>query len=161
MVPNLPCGDVASIVQPVELIDRLKLTAGLNLFPIDFVAKKACTYLHLDWHVVESLPVPRLPSKAVEIVLRLNCTHITFSELRIQIAAYGLPRSTQFALTRAERLRLDSMVQAIGLAILRMSKEDAEYLFVNCDLPSSDLHSSKCPSGDFMSRMNRLSGAPS
>ena len=35
------------------------------------------------------------------------------------------------------------MVQAIGLAILRMSKEDAEYLFVNCDLPSSDLHSSK------------------
>ena len=31
----------------------------------------------------------------------------------------------------------------------------------DCRLPSAFLHETKCPSGDFMSRMNRLSGGPS
>ena len=139
LIPSVPCGDVASIIQPAELTDRLRLTAGLNLFAIDFVAKKACTYLHLDLHVVESLPVPRLPDRAVELAFYLSCGHASFSELQIQMATRGFSFSAKLALTHAERLRVDAMIQAIGMATMCFSKEDVEYLFVDCDLPVRDL----------------------
>jgi len=135
LVPNFPCGDVASVVQPAAIKDRLLLSAAMNLFPVDFVAKKACTYLHLDWHVVESLSLPRLSDKLVELSLRLNCVISNFAELRIQVCSLGFAMFAKAALTLAERLRLDAMIQSVGLCVLNLSRSETGHLLADCDRP--------------------------
>lgn len=136
LVPNFPCGDVASILQPAAIKDRLLLSAAMNLFSTDFVAKKACTYLHLDWHVVESLALPRLPDRLVDLSIRLNCVIPNFAELRIQVCALGFATFARAALTLAERLRLDAMIQAVGLCSLKLTGSETGHLFIDCDRPS-------------------------
>lgn len=135
LVPNFPCGDVASIIQPKNMNDKLLLPAAMNLFAIDFVAKKACTYLHMDWHVVESLPAPRLPGAASNIVLLINCAGPQFSQLKIRLKAHGFKQFVNAALAGLERLRLEATLQAVGLSTLGFSILDAAYLFLDCLKP--------------------------
>jgi hypothetical protein len=143
LVPNFPCGDVASVIQPSTLQDRILLPAALNIFPVDFVAKKSCTYLHLDWHVLEAMPAPRLPSSIVDLVVRLNCFLTNFAPLRLQLDALGLLRAVEIGLTPAERLRLDINIQAVGISILGLTRDDVRFMFRDCDQPSSYLNSQK------------------
>ncbi|MFH1012058.1 MAG: hypothetical protein V1784_12605, partial [bacterium] len=148
LVPNFPCGDVASVVQPAAIKDRLLLAVAMNLFPVDFVAKKSCTYLHLDWHVVESLSMPRLPEEMVEYCLRLNCVIPNFSQLRIQMHALGFTHFAKPALTLEERLRVDAIVQSIGLCTLSLSLFETECLLTDCDWPLEYISRSNTPALD-------------
>ena len=137
LVPDRPCGDVASIIQPKHFIDRALLTAALNLFPVDYVAKKSCTYLHLDWHVAESLPAPKLHFGIIPKLFQLICPTQIFSNDQIRISSIVDTRVFPAAITESERKRLTVNIQAVGFATLGFTTEDIKYLFKDADRPAA------------------------
>jgi hypothetical protein len=141
VVPNMPCGDVASVIQPSDRNRMLWLAAATNSLACDYVAKKKCTYLHLDWHVVEGLPAPQLaPVHGVKAgVLALNASAHQFGRLWLSQDRQAGGWRTAWALTAHKRLRVRCALDAICCLLYGLSASDMTELLKETAHPRSVL----------------------
>jgi hypothetical protein len=137
LVPPLPCGNTLPILDLPEHYPQAKLAlvAALCSIPFDWSARLRMTGTHLNWHIVESLPVPPRghgSSHFVEPTVLLSLTGPQFSADLIRLQS-RVPRPSVMARTQAERRRVATMIEAVAASTMGLLAEDLEYILAGCD----------------------------
>jgi hypothetical protein len=137
---DLPCGNSAPVLKVGGggLLECLELTSTLNSFAYDFVARRRCGGLHLNWFVIEETPTPRAPDGLIRHFLvhhgaRLTFTHPMFAAewilLRKSIQGLdGTPWMSHWAVEVRERLRTRCMIEAVVGERYGLSLEDMQFI---------------------------------
>jgi hypothetical protein len=138
VVQAVPCGDTAPVIVPTEPIEALYLCAVFNSFVFDWVIRKRCGGLHLDFHYIEPTPVPRgvLASVRRFMILgcaSLSCVHQLFAPVWLRLAQEfvdlrSLSWQAHWSVTRYERLRLRCMLDAMVAELYGLTGEDLEHV---------------------------------
>ena len=137
-ISNLPCGNSTPVLKVGRggLNNSLLLAGILNSFAYDFVARRRCGGLHLNWFVIDETPIPKMPDSPsrdflVHHAARLSFTHLMFATewLRLRETIQGLdgtPWMTHWAITASERLRTRCMIEAVVAELYGLSLEDMQ-----------------------------------
>ena len=138
IVPAAPCGDTAPVIAATRPLESLYMISVLNSFTFDWVARKRCGGLHLDFHYIEPLPLPRtVPSIIHDFLIlhsaSLNCAHHYFSPTWLTLAhkypqLRSAPWQAHWAIRSHERLRLRGMVDAVVAELYGLSLEDMQFI---------------------------------
>ena len=141
IVPCSPCGNTLPLLLPEEAgiyIYREKawlLAACLNSFALDFTARQKVQGQHLNWFIVEQLPViapadydrPFGLTTARDLVrdhvLRLTYTAHDMAPFARDLGYDGPP----FVWNEEERRHLRARLDALYFHLYGLTKEDAEY----------------------------------
>ena len=142
IVPCSPCGNTLPLLLPEEAgiyIYREKawlLAACLNSFALDFTARQKVQGQHLNWFIVEQLPViapadydrPFGLTTARDLVrdhvLRLTYTAHDMAPFAQDLGYDGPP----FVWNEDERRHLRARLDALYFHLYGLTKEDAEYV---------------------------------
>jgi hypothetical protein len=129
-----PCGNSAPVL---ATNDAWSLVGALNSLVYDFVARRKCGGLHLNWFVVEDSAVPQraeVSARIAEYSRRLIAVSNTFA---VSWLSEGDDRSTslsgRLAVTRSERVRLQAIVDAIHFAMVGIGPDDARHVLTGAD----------------------------
>ncbi len=137
LVSDQPCGDSAPFIvseQPWSLL------AVLNSFAFDFIARRRCSGLHLSWFVIESASVPardRIPSRIAQMSLCLSAGFPGFALTWLDASREGIMPVRPWALLRAERVRLRSIIDAVMFRLMGVDLDAARHILRGCDAPLS------------------------
>jgi hypothetical protein len=127
----MPCGNSAPVLFSHE--SPIAATAVLDSYTYDFVARARCGGLHLNYFVIEETP---LVSRAGAAALMAGGLALSWAPslapLLIEEREHG---SLRGALTRHERLRLRSILDAIVAALYGLSRDDLRWILRDCDHP--------------------------
>ena len=121
------------------------LTSIFNSFVFDYSARMTVGGLSLGWFVLEALPLPRRSaalSSLANFAIRLTCNHEVMSPFWMGLRASHGQREAwreSWAVTRAERVRLRSAIDAIVAVLYGMSREDMRWILRDCDHPRKRL----------------------
>ena len=142
IVPRSPCGNTLPLLMPEEAgiyiyrENAWLLAACLNSFALDFTARQKVQGQHLNWFVVEQLPVitpddynrPFGVTTARELirdhVLRLTYTAHDMAPFARDLDYNGSP----FAWSEEERRHLRARLDALYFHLYGLTKKDAEYV---------------------------------
>lgn len=135
-----PCGNSAPVLvaHGMNLRSSLLLVATLNSLSFDFSVRARCGGLHLNWFVMEETPLAPYSNSdesseraLVLAAAALNCSHRSFGGTWIQLinrykgsTSFKLP----WALSRVERLRLQSIIDAIVAEQYGLSFDDFAWI---------------------------------
>ncbi|MBZ5708108.1 AAA family ATPase [Nannocystis pusilla] len=135
LVPDLPCGNVIGIF---TTDNALPLSSVLNTFAFDFTARIRISGTHMNYYVVEELPLP-------PPALALSLSHVT-TLLGMPLARFApwWPRElwaqwSRRAITPHERLRLRCILDAVVAALYNLSRDDLRWVLRDCDHPKDRL----------------------
>ncbi len=138
---GVPCGNSAPILL-ANRSDLAAITAVLNTFAFDAVARRRCGGLHLNWFVIAEAALPRARGAsafAEQFGLRLSAAHFTLSPHWIGTSPVR-PWRLHWAVTPAERVRIWSSMDAIVASMYGLDSEDLRDTLVHCDLRRSDIN---------------------
>ena len=142
IVPRSPCGNTLPLLMPEEAgiyiyrENAWLLAACLNSFALDFTARQKVQGQHLNWFVVEQLPViapadydrPFGATTARELVrdhmLRLTYTAHDMAPFARDLGYDGPP----FVWDEEEHRHLRARLDALYFHLYGLTKEDAEYV---------------------------------
>ncbi len=142
IVPRSSCGNTLPLLMPKEVgiftyrENAWLLVACLNSFAFDFIARQKVQGQHLNWFVVEQLPVIAPDdydrsfgaTTARELVrdhvLRLTYTAHDMAPFARDLGYDGPP----FAWNEEERRHLRARLDALYFLLYGLTKEDAEYV---------------------------------
>ncbi len=138
VITTLPSCDKAPTISGLDIASSLHLCAYLNSFAYDFVMRRKCGSLTLDFHTVSATPSPRaVPaesrSRLVKCAAELAMPHRMFARewLRLRAEYPGLeetPWQQLWAIDDARRLRLRCMIDAIVAELYGLSYDDFAYI---------------------------------
>lgn len=129
-----PCGNSAPILA-TEF--AWTLVASLNSLVFDYVTRRRCSGLHLNWFVVQGCAVPhpkRLPSDIALLALRLNAVSSSWASCWLPYE-HGAVTSAIPALCLSERHRLRAMIDAVMFALAGLGSLDVAHILLGADLP--------------------------
>lgn len=149
---GVPCGNSAPTltVNNGDLVASGALMAVLNSFAYDFVARRRCTGLHLNWFLVAETPLPPFePNSTWEAISvcasALALPHMRFAPghlyLRAKLPHHFVGRSWRswWALTRAERLRQRCILDALVAYVYQLSFDEFKIILAETDYPAQSL----------------------
>ena len=147
-VCGVPAGDTAATFH-LGSVDRcLNLTAVFNSITFDFITRFRVTGLHLDYHVLEQNPLPRLSesaASAIVLVARKLClTAQWFAPGRLELQGGESERS---ALTCSERLRLGAALDALVAVSFGLGIDELSRIMEDCDRPVPTARAGLDPKG--------------
>ncbi|QIZ71677.1 SAM-dependent DNA methyltransferase [Oxynema aestuarii AP17] len=152
LVPDMPCGDKASIFAPIQHIATLALPAYLNSYAFDSVVRSRVGGTQLDYHIAAEIPTACGSASennqllAIK-VLQLNGAYTLFAEdwikLRTKFANTHkiIARSWYqlWAITPHERLRLRCILDAVVAELYGLDIEDFTWILRDCDYPAAQV----------------------
>ena len=142
IVPRSPCGNTLPLLMPKEVgiftyrENAWFLVACLNSFALDFIARQKVQGQHLNWFVVEQLPIiapadyDRLFGATTarnlvrDHVLRLTYTAHDMAPFARDLGYDGPP----FVWSEEERRHLRARLDALYFHLYGLTKEDAAYV---------------------------------
>jgi len=137
---DVPCGDKVPVIGHGPLSAGLSFEAVLNSFVLDFIARRRCAGLQVDYHFIEHTPVVKAPwlrsNALARYGLSLEGVHHLWSPdwLRLR-AEYSEPGKTAWqklwAVDLSERLRLRCIVDAIVAELYGLDHKDMEFILRN------------------------------
>jgi hypothetical protein len=138
---NLPCGNKVPVLKPEpgrDLPSCLALTAMLNSFVYDFVARRRCGGLTLNWFVIEATPIPFIRDELMRKFMELHAARLTLVHRRFAPQWLILrepipdmckaPWMSHWAITANERLRTRCMIEAAAADLYGLSTEDMQFI---------------------------------
>ena len=138
VIPALPSVDTAPSISGQSVAGCLHLCSFLNSFAYDYVARKRCGGLHLDFHYIEPTPVPLAVCSDVRYALvtqsdALALPHPLFApdwlRLRAEYPRLGdTPWQQLWAIDDAERLRRQCILDAIVAELYGLEYDDFAYV---------------------------------
>lgn len=144
-----PCGNSAPVLyaNPYRLHE---LTAVLNSYAYDFAARARCGGLHLNYFVVEETPLPKPLHVSVleSLSLSLGAAHERFAKDWMGYHR-GRPWRAGWAVSRAERLRIRCILDAIVADMYKFAEDDVRWVLAGCDHPAAYV-----TTGAFVAQMN-------
>ncbi len=138
---SFPCGNPLPILElpPSEPIEsRLELLAYLASLTFDWATRQRMAGTHLNWHIAESLCLPRrqtIPGRS------LFCRHYAGVALSgVNFAADwlrlpGVRRPHAHTPSPHERLRRIAMTEAVVASVMHVSSADFRHALADCDRP--------------------------
>ena len=133
-VCGVPTGDTAATFRLTSVNRSLNLTAVFNSITFDFITRLRVTGLHLDYHVLEQNPLPRISesvaSSIVHLARKLCLTAHRFSPQGLELQQ---GESDHAALTRAERLRLWAALDAVVAVSFGLDFDALSGILKDCD----------------------------
>ena len=136
IVPWAGYGNTVPLLVIADTLATVFLTANLNVMCLDFVARQKAQGTHLNWYIVEQLPV--IPATAYDRcfgvttardlvrdhVLRLTYTAHDMAPFARDLGNHGPP----FAWDEEERRHLRARLDALYFHLYGLSREDASYV---------------------------------
>ena len=123
----------------------LALAAVINSLVFDFVAKKRCSGLHLNYFVIEEIALPDSNAvkpnlhKIVQLSAPLAMCAWWFAPWWVRMQASFGGRSLRWAITLHERLRLRCTLDAIVAVLYGLDRDDFAWILRDCDHPAERL----------------------
>ncbi len=152
LVPILPAVNAAPILNTENGSNVAILQSILGSFCLDYVARFRIGYLHLNYFIIEELPLIRRNSKLQLITRtlsllssRLCSIHESFSPAWLSTQNLNMKISWRchWALLFHERLRLRCILDAIISTLYDLNHTTFKLCLAQCDIPMSDLRNSK------------------
>ena len=145
---GMPAGHSAPTFHLSRADRCLTLTAVFNSITFDFITRLRVTGLHLDFHVLEQNPLPRL-SEATASAIVLMARRLCLT------AAWFAPRSLELqggenerlALTGSERLRLGAALDALVAFSFGLRFDELTRILQDCDRPVPTARAGLDPKG--------------
>jgi hypothetical protein len=139
VVRDMPCGNSAPILETAAR--PWPLVGILNSLAYDFVARRRCSGLHLNYFVIEDSPLLR-PSGILDEVgllsLRLLGEGPLFGDAWADLLE-GAERKTAWretwAVTEHERTRLEVLIDAAVCSLMGITSDDLRHMLEGCALP--------------------------
>ncbi len=134
------CGDTAPTLSFKHLpLSRSLLVSGvLNSFAFDFVARQRVGGLHLDWHIVRELPLPKLSiDNCMAKLLIFNTASLNLIQRRFAIEWLCLSHANEnmgeewklnWSVTEADRLRKRIEIDALVAEAFGLEVQDYEWI---------------------------------
>ena len=140
VIPAYPCGHSVPIL--FSRGSPYILAATLNSFVVDLVLRLKVGGLHLTWNYLEETPVIQRGSdiafsKLQDLIVRLNDINEVFSH-NWKPHTHKSWR-TLWAITRHERLRLRSIIDAMIAHLFGLDVVEYAHCLSECDLPINEL----------------------
>ncbi len=143
VVPKMPCGNSVPVL--CMSANPWVLQSILNSFGYDFVSRRRCSGLHLNYFVIEDSPLPR-PHELIEGLgfasLRVGGIHPCFSDawLRISHSKYRAQAlKSMWSGMEYERRRQLAITEALAARQLGLSPEDMSTIIKECDRPRYEI----------------------
>jgi hypothetical protein len=143
IIPFSGAGNTLPIMMPArdDALDEYKslapmMLANLNSFAYDFVARQKVQGQHLNWYIVEQLPV--LPASAYEVsigatkaadLVRGEVLKLTYTSHDMQPFAQDMGYSgPPFTWNEEERRHARARLDALYFLLYGLARDDAEYI---------------------------------
>lgn len=148
IVPDLPAVNAAPILVTKTQSDVLVLQAILGSLCLDFVARLRIGYLHLNYFIIEELPLPQRQNLSSNIfrllseyTLRLCGTHELFARvwLNSDLKTRSCPWRSLWAVSSYERLRLRCILDAVVATLYDLDDTALAWILADCDQPAISL----------------------
>ena len=133
-IDGMPAGHSAPTFH-LSRVDRcLTLTAVFNSITFDFITRSRVTGLHLDYHVLEQNPLPRLSESAASAIV-LIARKLCLAARRFAPRSLELARgeSERWALAGSERLRLWAALDALVAVSFGLDFDELSRILKDCD----------------------------
>ena len=135
-VPLLVEDDERTNRSPFEAIDAACLAANLNSFCIDYVARQKVQGTHLNWYIVEQLPViakegydRRFGTKTARDIVRYHVLRLSYTAHDMAPFARDLGYDgPPYTWNAEERRHLRARLDALYFHLYGISREDASYI---------------------------------
>ncbi len=140
---HLPCGNSAPVLRTPH--SALALSAILNSFVYDVLARARCGGLHLNLFVLEETPLAAPHGAGLraleDLAFRLTAVHPVFAALQLRVGSRLRSHSLASlqGLARAERIRVRVQIEAIVAALLGLSWDELRWILTDCDIPRATL----------------------
>ena len=145
---GMPAGHSAATFYLPNVRRCLALTAVFNSITFDFITRARVTGLHLDYHVLEQNPLPRLSESAASAIVlmarRLCLTAQWFAPGNLELRREGSERS---AMARSERLRLWAALDALVAVSFGLDFDEFSRILEDCDRPGPTARAGLDPKG--------------
>ncbi len=137
----VPCGNSVPVLYTRH---ALELVAIFNSFSFDFVARARCGGVHVNWYLIDEMPVPL---KAADVMPLLRCLSAAlalaapmFAAERTALAQHGEndQYTPPYTLDHRERRRLRCIIEALVAEAYSLSTEEFERIMKDCDLSPED-----------------------
>ena len=133
-IDGMPAGHSAPTFHLARVDQCLNLTAVFNSFTFDFIARLRVTGLHLDYHILEQNPLPRM-SEAVASAIVLMAQKLCLAGQRfapriLELSGGEIERA---ALARPERLRLWAALDALVAISFGLDFAELSRILRDCD----------------------------
>jgi hypothetical protein len=142
---GFPCGDSASTLRAPSnpLLKALFMSASMCSLPFDFVTRQRVSGLHLDWHIVSELPLPKRgilsDHKEIEarrLILpaaRLALPHHRFAPEWLRLLHLFQTLKDRewkhwWAVAEADRLRLRVEIDALVADLYGLDPDDFDWI---------------------------------
>lgn len=143
VVRDMPCGNSVPVLGTSA---KPWLLAGvLNSLGYDFVARRRCGGLHLNYFAIEDSPLPPMhavPESLEVLCLRLVGVSPSFSDAWLRTVKAGpntFALRSVWAVSHHERWRLSALAEAVGTALLGLKSQDVTDIVEGCDQPRREL----------------------
>ena len=136
IVPWAGYGNTVPLLVIADTLATAYLTANLNAMCVDFVARQKAQGTHLNWYIVEQLPV--VPATAYDRCFGSTTAHDLVRDhvLRLTYTAHDMApfardlghQGSPFAWNQEERRHLRARLDALYFHLYGLSREDASYV---------------------------------
>jgi len=153
VVRDMPCGNSVPVL--TSLMAPWRLVGVLNSLGYDYVARRRCSGLHLNYFVIEDSPIAlpdAVPPRLATLALRLGGTASMFADAWLSAANGGANKCKfrgDWAVTPHERARVRAMVDAVGSALLGLTYADMKDILADCDRPVDAIDERVLPPNGF------------
>ncbi|MEM4729073.1 MAG: hypothetical protein QXH42_04850 [Thermoplasmata archaeon] len=147
---SFPCGDKASIVNPIKRENRYLFIANINSFVFDNIARNKLPSTQADYHVLADLPlIPinillKFKKYIIYFTISLNASHILFSPIWLEFKKQFIEYSKKvwyslWAITLHERYRFRCMIDAIFAELYNLNYLDLAWILRDCAWPNDEI----------------------
>ena len=136
IVPWAGCGNTVPLLLSADPMATAYLMANLNAICVDFVARQKAQGTHLNWYIVEQLPVIALDAydqkfgnKTARDLIRDHVLRLTYTAHDMAPFARDLGYdSPPFSWDEEERRHLRARLDALYFHLYCLSRDDAQYI---------------------------------
>ena len=138
-----PCGNAVPVLDAGDPIRNLCLAGILNSFCFDFVVKKRCSGLNLNFFVIEEAPLPTFANLEIilpifpSFVARLSLIGTWFAKdwLSLRSMESVGHYKKNWAVTKASRIRLRCILDVLTAYSFGIDATDFSWILRECDHP--------------------------
>ena len=134
LVGNLPCGNKAPTLstQDLDATRAVDFGALVTSLAFDWTVRQRVSGTTLNWHIVESLSLPKLAAFPLGLGQALFPVALSAVQFASEWVRFGLPPRIH-GCTEQERIRIETVIDAALGAVMGLGNEDLRHVFSDCD----------------------------